>query len=126
MTEDQAHDGYDERDLAIMAGNIFNRLCALDEGWYDIRILANEVKAYENRSDVAYIAEAVLVEKGFIERDPYTINVRLTPLGRQSCGTGIEIPPSDIQSLRGIVENVTIIDKVEAKVVVSSKLDQPT
>jgi hypothetical protein len=74
-----------------------------------------EVKGYENRSDVICIAEAVLVERRFIERDPYTINVRLTPLGRRNCGTGIEIPPSDIQRLRGIVEYVTIVDKVEAK-----------
>ena len=66
------------------------------------------------------------MERRFIERDPYTINVRLTPLDRQNCGTGIEIPTSDIQRLKEIVDNVTIIDKVEAKVVIGSKLDVPT
>jgi len=35
-----------------------------------------------------------------IERDRHNDNVKLTTLGRQNCGRGIEIPPSDIQRLR--------------------------
>ena len=33
-------------------------------------------------SDVAYVAEAILLDMRFIERDPHTNNVRLTPFGR--------------------------------------------
>jgi len=67
MTEGQAHDEYDERDWAIIANNIFKQLCSLGEGWYNIRALANEVRAYENSADVAYITEAVLLEREYIE-----------------------------------------------------------
>jgi hypothetical protein len=98
MADNQLRVPYEERDFATMASNVFHRLCEPDEEdrrtnrepqWHDIRVLAEELKAFENRSDVAYIAEAVLVgELQYIERDPHSINVRLMPLGRQNCGKG--------------------------------------
>jgi hypothetical protein len=68
--------------------------------WHTVNPLAEQVGAYDNKDDVAYIAETVLVNMQYIERDPRTNNVRLTPVGRQNCGRGIEIPPSDNQRLR--------------------------
>lgn len=91
---------YDERSYNIMANNIFNRLCAMQgEGWHDITTLSEQVRGFDSSTDVAYLAEAALVERQYIERDPLTNNVRLTPVGRQNCGIGIEIPASDIQRL---------------------------
>jgi hypothetical protein len=59
------------------------------------------VKAFDDRIEVSYIAEAFLLDElNFIERDLHNNNVRLTPLGREKCGKGIDIPPSDIQKLR--------------------------
>jgi hypothetical protein len=130
MADNQRRVPYEERDFATMASNVFHRLCELDEEdrrtnsepqWQDIRVLAEEVKAYENFIDVAYIAEDVLLERQYIDRDPYTINVRLTALGRQNCGSGINIPPSEIQKLIRIFENVRIRDKVGIKVIRSRK-----
>jgi hypothetical protein len=104
MADNQRRVPYDERDFATMAENIHHRLCSMDEGrepgWHDIMSLAVEVGAFENKSDVAYIAEAVLVEMQYIESDPHTNNIRLRPLGRKNCGRGIDIPPSDIQKLK--------------------------
>jgi hypothetical protein len=94
-------ESYDERSYNIMANNIFSRLCAMQgEEWHDITTLSEQLKGFDKSTDVAYLAEAALVERGYIERDPLTNNVRLTPEGRQNCATGIEIPPSDIQRLR--------------------------
>lgn len=50
--------------------------------------------------DVAYIAEPVLMDKHYIERDPHSHNFKLTVLGRENCGRAIDIPPSDIQRLK--------------------------
>ena len=36
-------------------------------------ILSEEVRAYTNRIDVAYMAEDILIEMGFIERDLHCI-----------------------------------------------------
>lgn len=95
---------YDERESAIMVSNIFHRLCVLDRGresgWHEIKALAEELKAFDKMSDVAFLAEEILLEREFIERDAHSNNVRLTPLGRQNCAKGIDIPPSDIQRLR--------------------------
>jgi hypothetical protein len=56
--------------------------------WHDITILANRLRAYTDRVDV--LAETILQdERGFIERDPKTTNVRLTQLGRQNCDNRI-------------------------------------
>lgn len=101
---------YDPRDYAIVANNIFNRLNVLDEQdknsgrqpeWHNINALAEEVKAYDSRIDVAYLTEAILHDQlKFIERDPENNkNVRLSELGRQNASKGINIPPSDIQKL---------------------------
>jgi hypothetical protein len=94
---------YDERDYAIMANNVFHGLCVTRREWHDIRVLAQEVRAYGNTTHVSYIAEAFLLEMQFIERDPHTNKVRLTPLGRQNCARGIEFPPSDIQRLKRLL-----------------------
>lgn len=93
---------YDEHDNMIMANNVFMQLCLLDREdrennrepqWQDIVAFADRVRAYDNRVDVAYIAETgFLDERGFIERDPHNTNVRLTPLGRENCNRGIDIP----------------------------------
>jgi hypothetical protein len=96
---------YDNRDYWIIANNIFHRLCGLDKedrdarrdpAWHDLRSIAKELGAYEIREDVLHIAEDILEqEKGFIERDPHTFNVRLTDPGRTSCGRRLEVSPTD-------------------------------
>ena len=67
---------YDEKDYAIIASNVFHQLCMIggEPEWHDIRQLAENLKAYENRADVAYIAEVILIEMQYIERDPHSIN----------------------------------------------------
>jgi hypothetical protein len=87
-----------------MAAHIFNELCIRDRedrnagdppAWNNINELAEHVRAFDNRADVAYLAETTLLdERGFIERDPHNQNIRLTRLGRQNCEKGIDIPPS--------------------------------
>jgi len=121
MADNQRRVPYDERDWAEMANNVFHQLCEREAGWQDITELAKDVKAYDNTTDVAYTAEVVLLEMKYIERDPYSINVRLTPLGRENCGRGISIPPSDIQKLRRLFEKTVIRDKVAIKVTRSRK-----
>jgi hypothetical protein len=84
-------------DYGIMANDIFHVLCELDleyrehdrsPAWHDITILANRLSAYTDRVDV--LTEIILQdERGFIERDPKTTNVRLTQLGRQNCNKRI-------------------------------------
>jgi hypothetical protein len=91
---------YDLRDYAIMANNVFRQLCLTGGEWHDINGLAENVKAYSNTDDVAYIAVSVLVNMQYIEHDPKTNKVRLTQPGRENCDTDIEIPPSAIQELR--------------------------
>ena len=91
---------YDRRDYAIIANNVYIQLCSLGDDWHDIR---PQLRAYPNADDVAYIAETVLVSMQYIIRDPQNRNVRLSPLGRQHCSRGIEIPPSDIQRLRRLL-----------------------
>jgi hypothetical protein len=100
LSRDDIEEVLQERDYAIMANNVFHRLCTTPEEWHDIKSLAEEVRAFDNEDDVAHIAETVLLDMQFIERDPHTNNVRLTPLGRQNCARGIAIPPSDIQRLK--------------------------
>jgi hypothetical protein len=86
---------YDSRDYEIMANNIFHELCELDRddrgherppAWHDITVLADRLRAYDDRVDVTYIIETILQdESGFIVRDPKTNNVSLTILGRNNC-----------------------------------------
>jgi hypothetical protein len=85
------------RDYGIMANNIFHVLCELDlddrehdrpPAWHDIAILADRLRAYTDRVDA--LTETILQdERGFIERDPKSTNVRLTQLGRQNCNRRI-------------------------------------
>lgn len=101
---------YDDRDDTIMSNNVFRQLCLLDEEdrrsnrdprWQNIVSLADQVRAIDNRIDVAYIAEHFLLdERRFIDRDQQNNNVRLTVLGRENCDKDIGILPSDIQKLR--------------------------
>jgi hypothetical protein len=98
---------YDDHDDGVIANYIFNELCRRDRedrnngnepAWHDITVLAQELRAYDNRIDVAYLAEEHLLDRrGFIERDPHNQNVRLTEHGRQNCDHGIDIPPSTNQ-----------------------------
>jgi hypothetical protein len=93
MANDQPH--YNSRDYEIMANNIFHELCELDRddrgherppAWHDITVLADRLRAFDNRVDVAYITETILQdERGFIVRDKKTNNVSLTILGRNNC-----------------------------------------
>jgi hypothetical protein len=90
---------YDSRDYEIMANNIFHELCELDRddrgherppAWHDITVLADRLRAYDNRVDVAYLTETILHdERGFIVRDPKTNNVSLTRSGRANCNRRI-------------------------------------
>lgn len=65
--------------------------------WQDIVIPADGARAFDNRIDVAYLAESTLLDdKGFIERDVQSTNVRLTGIGRANYATGIDIPSSDM------------------------------
>jgi hypothetical protein len=92
---------YDRRDDWVIANNIFHELCELDandrqtdndSAWYDLRALVKErLEAYHVKDDVLHLAEDILEhERKFIERDPHTLNVRLTDLGRANCGRQID------------------------------------
>ena len=92
---------YDRRDDWVLANNIFHELCELDandrqtdndSAWYDLRALVKErLEAYHVKDDVLHLAEDILEhERKFIERDPHTLNVRLTGLGRANCGRQID------------------------------------
>jgi hypothetical protein len=100
---------YNERDVAIMANQVFHRLCELDEEdrrnnedarWQNIGPLAEEVEAIGDKAHVAYIAEHALLLLGFIQRNVQNTKVKLTKPGRENCVKGIDIPRSDIQKLR--------------------------
>jgi hypothetical protein len=61
--------------------------------WNDITELAGYVRAFDNITDVAYIAEANLLDElHYIDRDRHNQNVRLTTTSRENCGRGIQIP----------------------------------
>lgn len=92
---------YDRRDDWVIANNIYHELCELDandrqtdndSAWYDLRALVKErLEAYHVKDDVLHLAEDILEhERKFIERDPHTLNVRLTGLGRANCGRQID------------------------------------
>jgi hypothetical protein len=98
--EESIEKEYESRDYAIIANNVFRQLCNTDPKSQDINRLAAEVGAYDYKNDVAYIAEQVLLQLHFIERDPHNKLVRLTKLGKENCRKGIDIPPADIQKLR--------------------------
>jgi hypothetical protein len=98
---------YDDHDDGVIANNIFDELCRRDRedrqnnkepAWHDITKLAEGLKGFENKKDVAYIAEEHLLNRRqFIERDRKNQNVRLTELGRKNCDIGINVPPSEHQ-----------------------------
>jgi hypothetical protein len=100
---------YGKYDDEVIINNIFHELCRRDRedreeagrpaAWNNLTELAEKLRAYDNRIDVAYIAEAGLLDKvHFIERDPANGNVRLSALGRENCGRRIHIPPSSSQA----------------------------
>ena len=107
MANDQGRIPYDEHDNAVIANNVYHQLCEMDQEdrannreprWQDINTLAETLRAYDNRIDVAYLAEERLLDElGYIERDRHNNNVRLTEPGRQNCERGINIPPSSHQ-----------------------------
>ena len=99
--EDNEKPPYDRRDDWVIANNIFHELCEVDandrqtdndSAWYDLRALVKErLEAYHVKDDVLHLAEDILEhERKFIERDPHTLNVRLTGLGRANCGRQID------------------------------------
>jgi hypothetical protein len=92
---------YNRRDDWVIANNIFHELCELDandrqvdnnSSWLDLRVLVKKrLEAYHVKEDVLRLAEDILEhERKFIERDPHTLNVRLTGLGRANCGRQID------------------------------------
>jgi hypothetical protein len=92
---------YNRRDDWVIANNIFHKLCELDandrqadnnSSWLDLRVLVKKrLEAYHVKEDVLSRAEDILEhERKFIERDPHTLNVRLTSLGRANCGRQID------------------------------------
>ena len=92
---------YNRRDDWVIANNIFHELCELDANdrqadndpaWCDLRVLVRErLGAYHVKEDIRHLAEDILEhERRFIERDPHTLNVRLTDLGRANCGRQID------------------------------------
>ena len=92
---------YNRRDDWVIANNIFHELCELDandrqadnnSSWLDLRVLVKKrLEAYHVKEDVLSLAEYILEhERKFIERDPHTLNVRLTGLGRANCGRQID------------------------------------
>jgi hypothetical protein len=93
---------YNRRDDWVIANNIFHELCELDandrqannnnSSWLDLRVLVKKrLEAYHVKEDVLRLAEDILEhDRKFIERDPHTLNVRLTGLGRANCGRQID------------------------------------
>jgi hypothetical protein len=116
-----AHDErplYEDRDVRIIASNIFHELCLRDaedraalkpSTSHDLRELSERLRAYHNNEDVLHIAEDYLAEElKFIERDPCSFQVKLTKKGRENCYKGIEIPPSE----RAIAQNPLVFDRL--------------
>jgi hypothetical protein len=116
-----AHDErplYEDRDVRIIASNIFHELCLRDaedraalkpSTSHDLRELSERLRAYHNNEDVLHIAEDYLAEElKFIERDPCSFQVKLTKKGRENCHKGIEIPPSE----RAIAQNPLVFDRL--------------
>jgi hypothetical protein len=98
---DNEKPSYNRRDDWVIANNIFHELCELDandrqadnnSSWLDLRVLVKKrLEAYHVKEDVLSRAEDILEhERKFIERDPHTLNVRLTSLGRANCGRQID------------------------------------
>jgi hypothetical protein len=99
---------YDEHDYGVIANAIFTELCLRDKddriagrdpAWHNLRELVRDrLGAYRIENDVQHLAEDLLQdERGFIERDPHSLNIRLTRLGRENCNIGIDVPPSTHQ-----------------------------
>jgi hypothetical protein len=102
------NDVSNSREKAWNYSILFNRLCSLDEldkrnnlepQWVNITDLGDDLKAFNNATDAAYLAEAILLDIQYIERDPYTNNVRLTKRGRDNCQNSIEISPTNVEKL---------------------------
>jgi hypothetical protein len=81
---------YDRRVDWVIANNIFHELCELDANdrqadndpaWHDLSVLVRK------RLGAYHIKER---ERKFIERNPHTLNIRLTDLGRANCGRQID------------------------------------
>ncbi|MDQ3839466.1 MAG: hypothetical protein M3297_09380 [Thermoproteota archaeon] len=52
--------------------------------------------AYHVSENIRHLAEDILErERGFIERNPHTFNIRLTVLGRANCGRQIDGRPAE-------------------------------
>jgi hypothetical protein len=92
---------YDRRDDWVLANNIFRKLCELDandrqadndSAWHDLRILVKErLESYDFKENILHLAEDILEhERKLIERDPHTLNVRLSGFGRANCGRQID------------------------------------
>jgi hypothetical protein len=117
---------YEDRDVRIIASNIFHEICLRDEGDrttnrpstpQDLRELSKRVGAFSNSEDVRLIAEDYLAEElKYIERNPHNFQAKLTKKGRENCSKGIEIPPSDTQIRdavkRAIAQNPLVFDRL--------------
>ena len=108
MSQHQKDRSYNNQDMIWNYGILFHLLCSMDEEdrkknreshWHDTTAFKGGLKAFGNTIDAIYIAEAILLEIQYIERDPQTNNIRLTKLGRDNCGNPIEISPSDVDKM---------------------------
>lgn len=103
MADDQPL--YEDRDVRIIANNIFNELCLRDAedraagrpaASHDSRELSEKLGGFNNKEDVRQLAEDFLQnELHYISRNPHNFQISLTRTGRDNCHKGIDIPPSD-------------------------------
>jgi hypothetical protein len=85
----------------VIGNNIFQEMCKLDlsdrnlglpTAWHDLIELVKRINAYDDKTDVAGIADSFLVlKKGLVERKESSFEVKLTQAGRKECDRGIYI-----------------------------------
>jgi hypothetical protein len=106
MRENEQQPPYNRRDDWVTANNIFHELCELDAddrqadndpAWNDLGVLVKErLGAYHVSENIRHLAEYILErERGFVERNTHTFNIRLTELGRANCGRQIDGRPAE-------------------------------
>jgi hypothetical protein len=92
---------YNKSDYAVIANNIYDRLCELDKSdrnsgndrkWHNLVPLVKKVNAYSDKIDVWQLAVYILEDKKkLIETDNSRFYVELTKKGTVGCGKRIKI-----------------------------------
>ncbi|MGH9984243.1 MAG: hypothetical protein ACRD8W_09835 [Nitrososphaeraceae archaeon] len=87
---------YETRDFETVLNFAHHALCLLDRRdreagrdpqWQLLEDIAREMQAFLITEDIWYLAEFMLHdERGLVERDSRTLQVRLTRRGRELCG----------------------------------------